>query len=107
MIQAIKYRIDFKTIKWYNPSIGVKMKSYIHDNKQIRLVEFTKEFIEPDWCLKGHIGYVLEGELEINFSGNKIRYNAGNGIFIPPGSEHKHMAEVISDTVRLILIEDV
>jgi len=30
--------------------------------EQLRLVEFTSEFIEPDWCEKGRL--VLVGDIE-------------------------------------------
>ncbi len=101
------YRIDFEKIKWKEPAIGVRFKSFISNNKQVRLVEFTDEFIEPDWCTKGHIGFVLEGELEINFDGKLVKYGADDGIFIPKGPEHKHMAKCITKTVKLILIEEI
>jgi len=42
---------------------GARSKFFQQEDKQIRLVEFTDEFVEPDWCEKGHIGYVLEGTL--------------------------------------------
>ncbi|MHC4707131.1 MAG: hypothetical protein ACYS8I_08610, partial [Planctomycetota bacterium] len=40
--------------------------------RKLRLVEFSKEFVEPDWCSRGHIGYVLEGQMEVNFDGKVI-----------------------------------
>ncbi|MFX1394087.1 MAG: cupin domain-containing protein [Promethearchaeota archaeon] len=101
------YRIDFEKIKWNEPATGVRFKSFIFDNTQVRLVEFTDEFVEPDWCTKGHIGYVLEGELEINFDGNIVKYRKDNGLFIPKGAEHKHKAKTITKTVKLILIEEI
>jgi hypothetical protein len=27
------------------------------------------KFIEPDWCIKGHIGNVLEGRIDISVGG--------------------------------------
>jgi hypothetical protein len=35
-------------------------------SKQLRLVEFSSEFVEPHWCEKGHIGLVLSGTLEVD-----------------------------------------
>jgi quercetin dioxygenase-like cupin family protein len=31
---------------------------------------------------------------------------SGDGIFIPPGEEHKHMLRVLSDRIRLVLVEE-
>ena len=49
------YKVDFKSTGWETPAVGVRFKVYKQDGKQLRLVEFTNEFIEPDWCAKGHI----------------------------------------------------
>ncbi|MEW6533147.1 MAG: cupin domain-containing protein [Thermodesulfobacteriota bacterium] len=101
------YKVDFQSIPWETPTVGVRAKIVKKDGKQLRLVEFTREFVEPDWCRKGHFGYVLEGELEIDFDGKRVLFTQGDGVFIQPGESHKHMAKVVTDVVRLILVEDV
>jgi quercetin dioxygenase-like cupin family protein len=101
------YKILFQDICWEHPLKGARFKAYEQDGKTIRLVEFTQELIEPDWCRKGHIGYVLSGRLEINFDGEIIAFQKGDGIFIPSGEDHKHMATVSSGTVQLILFEEI
>jgi quercetin dioxygenase-like cupin family protein len=102
-----QYKIDFESMSWAMPSAGVRFKAYQQSGRKLRLVEFTKEFIEPDWCTKGHIGYILAGQMEIDFDGRKIVFGPGEGIFIPAGEEHKHMGKVLTDVVRVILVEDV
>lgn len=102
-----EYKIDFKSIEWESPLKGVRFKKFISEKKQIRFVEYTKDFVEPDWCSKGHTGYVIEGEFEIDFNGNIVRYKSGDGIFIPPGEAHKHKAKMISSYVKVFLAEDV
>lgn len=99
-------KIDLNSIPWESPAKGVRFKAYKQDGKQLRLVEFTKEFIEPDWCKKGHIGYLLEGQLEINFNGDVVVFKAGDALFIPKGEEHKHMARALTDIVKIFLVED-
>jgi quercetin dioxygenase-like cupin family protein len=101
-----QYKIDFESMSWETPAVGVKFKAYQQGGRKLRLVEFAEEFIEPDWCTKGHIGYMLEGQMEIDFDGKKIVFSAGEGIFIPPGEEHKHKAEVLTNVVKVILVED-
>lgn len=44
--------------------------------------------------------------MEINFSGEVVRFGPGDGLFIPAGEENKHMAKVLTETVRLVLVED-
>jgi len=102
-----QYKVAFDSLPWSSPATGVRLKAHRHGDRQLRLLEFTDQFVEPDWCVKGHVGYVLEGQLEIDFHGNKIIFNPGDGIFIPPGEEHKHMGKSLTDVVRVVLVEDV
>lgn len=102
-----QYKIDFESMEWESPADGVRFKAYEQDAKKLRLVEFGKEFVEPDWCTKGHIGLLLEGQMEIDFNGEKEVFGPGDGIFIPAGEEHKHKGRVLTDKVKVILVEDV
>jgi len=102
-----KCKVDFDLIPWESPMNGVRFKPYGHGGKRVRLVEFSRDFVELDWCTKGHIGYILEGEMEIDFDGNIVHFASGDGIFIPTGEEYKHIAKVLTDVIRLILVEDV
>jgi ethanolamine utilization protein EutQ (cupin superfamily) len=101
-----QYWIDFESMAWESPADGVRFKAYEQGSKKLRLVEFSKEFIEPDWCTKGHIGLILEGQMEIDFDGNKGVFGPGDGIFIPSGQQHKHKSRVLSDKVKAILMEE-
>ena len=101
-----QYKIDFESMDWEIPAEGVRFKAYEQDGRKLRLVEFTKEFVESDWCTKGHIGYILDGEMEIDFDGKVIMFGPGDGVFIPAGREHKHKGRVLTDNVKVILIED-
>ena len=100
------YRVDFGTMAWEQPATGVRFKAYQQDGRRLRLAEFTRDFVEPDWCTKGHIGYVLEGEMEVRFHGRVVTFRPGDGLFIPPGSNHGHKARVLTDSVRVLLVED-
>ena len=101
-----QYKIDFESTEWETPAVGVKFKAYEQGGEKLRLVEFAKEFVEPDWCTKGHIGYILEGQMEIDFDGKVIVFGPGDGVFIPAGEKHKHKGRVLTDTVKIILVED-
>ena len=69
-------------------------------------MEFTKEFVEADWCTRGHAGYVLEGVIAVDFHGEDVVFLAGDGLFIPPGNEHGHKARAITDSVTLVLVDE-
>ncbi|MHC4131034.1 MAG: cupin domain-containing protein [Planctomycetota bacterium] len=100
-----RYKIDFESMEWESPAVGVSFKAYEQDGRRLRLVEFTKDFVEPDWCTKGHTGLILEGQMKIDFNGNVIEFGPGDGVFIPAGEEHKHKGRVLTDKVKIILVE--
>ncbi len=100
-----QYKIDFGSMTWERSAVGAKVKAYEQNGRKLLLVEFTREFIEPDWCTKGHIGYILEGQMEIDFDGKVVVFNSGDGLFISAGDKHK--GRVLTDVVKIILVEDV
>jgi hypothetical protein len=102
-----QHRVLFDSLQWQSPIHGARFKAFRSGTKQLRLVEFTSEFVEPDWCEIGHIGYVIQGELEIDFQGHLVRYPEGSGIFIPSGSASRHKGRSVTPRVLLFLVEEV
>jgi quercetin dioxygenase-like cupin family protein len=102
-----QYKVRFDSLPWQQPTAGVRFKAYEQDGQRLRLAEFTKEFVEADWCTKGHIGYVLEGELQVDFHGRVVTFHSGDGLFIPAGDEHGHKAKVLTASVTVVLVENV
>jgi hypothetical protein len=102
-----QYRVLFDEMEWQNGIHGARFKAFRSGSKQLRLLEFTSEFIEPEWCEKGHVGFVIQGELEIDFNGHIVRYPEGSGIFIPTGSYSAHKARSTTPIVLLFLVEDI
>ncbi len=100
------FKVDFDFLQWQSPFPGARFKVHRSGGKQIRLLEFTPEFVEPHWCERGHIGTVLEGSLEVDFRGDLVTYHKGEGIFIQPGPENAHKARSLTPVVRLVLVED-
>jgi quercetin dioxygenase-like cupin family protein len=101
----LPFKIDFAGMEWESPTSGARFKSYVADGKQLRLLELSEEFVEQDWCEKGHIGLVLEGALEVDCHGQSVNYKEGDGLFIPRGQAHK--ARSLTPVVRLILVEEI
>lgn len=97
--------LEFSTIKWQTQSFGIRSKTFEQNAQKIRLLELSKGLEHPDWCEIGHIGYVVEGELEINFNGDKIIYRTGDALIIASGSEEKHIPKPLSDKVVLFLVD--
>lgn len=102
-----QYKVDFESLPWEQPAAGVRFKACVRNGQRLRLAEFTREFVEADWCAKGHIGYILEGEMEIDFHGRVVKFRAGDGLFIPAGPEYGHKARVLTESATVILVESV
>lgn len=102
----ICYKVDFQSIPWSSPANGVRQKVYRSGDRQLRLVEYSRD-MPPHWCEKGHYGYVLNGRMEIRFENEVHTFSSGDGVFLPSGSEHKHMAKILTDTATVFFVEDV
>ena len=100
------FAIELEKFEWESPLPGVRSKAFRQNGKQLRLVEFTSDFVEPDWCEKGHAGIVLSGELDVEFKNQVVRYPEGSAILIPSGPESGHKARAVTSVVRLFLVEE-
>ncbi len=100
-------RVDFDSAEWRTTAPGARHKFAERDGKRIRLVEFADTFVEHDWCPRGHVGYLLEGELEIVFEGRSERVGPGEGFIIRSGGAEKHKARSLGPVARMILVEDI
>ncbi|MFH1145321.1 MAG: cupin domain-containing protein [Candidatus Eisenbacteria bacterium] len=101
----MEYRVDFEALPWTRPMAGVRAKVLRQGARQLRLVEYGCE-MEPHWCDRGHYGCILAGEFEIRFADRTLLFRAGDGVHIPAGEAHRHMARALSPTVRAFFVED-
>ena len=99
------YLIDFAAIPWKSSEVGVREKQAIRGNHHIRLVEFSEDFVEADWCRKGHIAFVVRGTIEIDFGTRVVTAKAGDGLFIPSEESSKHKARVPNGTATLFIVD--
>lgn len=99
-------KLPFSEFEWTSIAPGARHKIFERGGKRVRLVEFSREFVEDDWCRKGHVGVVLDGALEVDFSGRVQRFDPGDGLLISGGEAGKHKARAISERVTLFLVED-
>jgi quercetin dioxygenase-like cupin family protein len=100
------YKVEFDMLPWEAPLPGLRVKVFREGQRQMRLAEFSSEFVEPEWCEKSRLGFVLRGELEIDFHGQRVRYAEGSGILIPKGTAHGHKARALTPSVLLFLVEE-
>ncbi|HET8563376.1 MAG TPA: phosrestin [Candidatus Binatia bacterium] len=98
---------DFIQVAWESLATGVRVKVVRRGGLQLRLVQFSREFVEREWCEKKHTGYVIEGELAVEFASGTVRFHQGQGIVLPGGTGGKHKASSVTEVVTLFLVEDV
>ena len=102
----MSYIVEFDKMSWNEPAKGIKTKVFINGIQQVRLVEFSEGFVEENWCQKGHVGYVINGEFSNDYNGKIERYKKGDTIFIPKGEQAKHKAILgKGEKVTLLLFE--
>ena len=101
------HKIEFNNIPWELISRGVKQKQFHTQNNRIRILRLEDGFEEKDWCINGHIGYLLAGEMTIDFAGNKVQYKSGDAFVIALGASNKHKAIISKGNfVELLLVEE-
>lgn len=102
------FLIEFNNIKWEKPQKGIKQKSFTKANKRIRLVRFTADFEEAHWCTKGHVGFVTQGNLRVEFEDKTIIFSKGNALWISEGEDFKHKVKMQTpNTAEVILFEEI
>lgn len=107
MNMPLFYKIKFDEMEWVEVGDGMRFKRFQKDELQVRLVEWDKAMVHPAWCLKGHIGYIVEGAVEIDVAGTVFLYEAGDVFILPDGEAHKHRPKVLSEKVRFFAVEKV
>jgi len=106
-MDAAAVSFAFEAIAWEAPAPGLRTKTVVRGGTKLRLVEFGANFVEPDWCTRGHNGLVLEGEMELDVDGRVVRLRAGDALMVPDGQEHRHRHHATIATTRLFVVEEV
>jgi hypothetical protein len=58
---------------------------------RVRMVEYTPGYLADHWCGRGHIIYVIEGELETELKdGRKLISRVGMGYQVSDSDENPH-----------------
>jgi quercetin dioxygenase-like cupin family protein len=102
----MKYLVQFETLAWESVAPGIRHKVHRVDAVVLRLVEYSQEMV-PHWCSKGHIGHIIAGALELEFEAERVRFDTGSALFIPPGPEHAHRAIVLTPRATALFVEGV
>lgn len=96
---------SFEDLDWAITAEGAREKVIDRDGKRVRLIELTDAFVHDEWCSKGHLISVLDGALELTFSGRVEMIETGDICSIPSGYEHRHKPRAVTPTVQLLVID--
>jgi len=80
---------DFNNLRWEvweKQNFTGKAKAGKYGPKRIRLLKFPPGFKERKWCKVAYQGYVVEGEMEIEFEKETIRCYKNSGFVVPAGN---------------------
>ena len=97
-------QVDFRSLPWVSVGPGAQEKRLFKRNVMLRLLQLSPPFVEEQWCVKEHVGYVLDGEFSIQFHDRTEQLCAGDGIAIEGGAANAHKA-IVQKAVLLFLVE--
>jgi mannose-6-phosphate isomerase-like protein (cupin superfamily) len=99
------YRVPFGDLPWQTSPAGLRFKAHTFGDSRLRVIEITPAVAHPQWCVAGHVGYVLEGDVEIEFDHRVEHYRPGDGVVIPAGEADRHRPRALSPRVRIVFVE--
>ena len=85
--------IDLGNTEWDEQLPGIKLRTVpAPDGTTWNLVKYAPGAVRDDvWCLKGHRGFVFEGQMSYEFQDDDSMFTvgAGNGFIVRPGRYHR------------------
>lgn len=94
----------FTPVHWSNVSVEIHLgeageaswRTVTLGDMRIRLVEYSPGYVADHWCERGHILYVLEGELETELAdGRRFTLAAGDGYQVSDGGDTPHRSSTV------------
>lgn len=85
------YRVDFTALDWnsWAGELPGRVKVAREGGQQLRMIELGPGFVEPDWCERGHIVYVVSGHYMQQVGAESWEMQAGQALILSPGTRHR------------------
>jgi quercetin dioxygenase-like cupin family protein len=96
--------VDLNVGEWIDRG-AARLQELSAYGKRLRLVEFLPGFSDPNWCVKGHVVYVLEGTLDSEYEDGLSTRRAGEAYIIPWGVKHRSR-NLYDRPARLLIVDD-
>jgi quercetin dioxygenase-like cupin family protein len=99
--------VRFGDIDWEQDVPGIQARERSVQGRRWAVVEYARAARRREWCLDGHVGYVLEGAIEYEFDdgGEVLTAGKGEAFCLSTGRAHRGRNLAASPT-RLFLIDD-
>ena len=94
-------RLPFSSLGWTAGAHPLEKKKIVAGHA-VTLLEFAPGFEDPNWCVHGHIIYVLAGTLELALDERTERLQAGDGCVL--GRRTRHRAKNPGDVPAQLLV---
>ena len=76
-----------------------------HGDLRVRMVEYTPGYLADHWCDRGHVLYVLEGELDTELrDGRKFKLTAGMSYQVSDFGDAAHRSSTTTG-VKLFIVD--
>ena len=82
--------IRFERMPWQSIKPGFQVKRATSGGQALCMASYGPGFVDGFWCEDGHVGFVAEGRLTIEFPDGPQHYQAGDAFFIPAGKAARH-----------------
>jgi hypothetical protein len=95
---------------WADDAPGIRARAIEGvDRRRFAIVEYGPRAARTDWCLDGHYGLVLEGEIEYHFDDGSppLRIAAGDALWLVGGGPAHQGHNVADGATTLFLIDPV
>jgi hypothetical protein len=76
----------------HNGDVGIALwRTQTNGNIRTRIVEYPPGYVADHWCDRGHVTYVIEGELETELrDGRRLTLTAGMGYEVSDFGDASH-----------------
>jgi quercetin dioxygenase-like cupin family protein len=98
--------IRFSDGDWVAEADGVRASVREVDGVRWAVVEYSPGSSRDEWCVVGHVGYVLNGQIEYAFeAGGSLAVGAGEGFVLSAGTGHRGENRG-TEVARLLVIDE-
>lgn len=99
--------IALHDLSWADDVPGIRAREAQEQGRRWAIVEYGPQARREEWCLDGHAGFVLEGQVEYEFSDQEHAMVVSSGDAFTLATGRGHRGRNTGDSIaRLFLIDD-